>query len=233
MSRIVLVDDNLTTLKRWEAQLIPLGHEVISFTGAEEALQLLKIHHVDLVVLDLAMPVHTGYDLMQQLRSDSIQVPILVVSGKNKNEDIEKAISMGAADYILKPFDDDIFVAKVDMVIKSHQGNEVHHHFAEAQPTDPATLILHLSNVTVSELGFSFRCPTQVPLGIKLNLNIPFLEKLNLEKSSLKITSVTEDPQGPDFKYKVFVSFVGLSPAQLQNVRLWVRENQIKNKKVA
>jgi len=232
MGRIILVDDNPTTLKRWESLLIPLGHEVISFSGAESALQVLKVHPSSLVVLDLAMPIHSGYDLMQTLRSESIVSPVLVVSGKSNQSDISKALSMGAVDYVLKPFDDEIFLAKVDHILKNQntlQDNSTP--FAEAIYSQTSSISLSIPSLAVSEMGFKFQTQMPVPKGTFLQFNAPCFSEMGIKDSRFRITSIFENSPGHEYRYTVFVSFVGLSLAQLKDVRMWVRQNQMKTKR--
>ncbi len=232
MSRIILVDDNPTTLKRWEFLLLPFGHEVISFSGAEPALQVLKIHPSHLVVLDLAMPIHSGYDLMQTLKTEAITSPVLVVSGKNNQADISKALSMGAVDYVLKPFDDDIFLAKVENILKSQTlKNRNPIQFAEAIDSQGSSFSVSVPDIVVSEMGFKFQTQFSVPRGFFLNFNSPCFTEMGIKDTRFRVTSVFENPPGQEAKYTVFVSFVGLSLAQLKDVRLWVRQNQMRARK--
>jgi DNA-binding response OmpR family regulator len=233
MNRIVLVDDNLTTIKRWESLLLPFGHEVISFTGAEPALQFLKIHHASLLILDLAMPIHSGYDLMQTLRSESISIPVLVVSGKNNQNDITKALSMGAVDYVLKPFDDDIFVAKVEHILKTQTltDEEGKNPFAEAIFSQASQFSMTIPNIVVSEMGFKFQTNLCINKGTYLEWSAPCFADMGIKDTRFRATTCFENPLGQEFRYTVFVSFVGLSLAQLKEVRIWVRQNQLKMRK--
>ena len=232
MSRIVLVDDNPTTLKRWESLLSPLGHEVISFSGAEPALQVLKVHPTSLVVLDLAMPIHTGYDLMQTLKSEDVTCPVLVVSGKNNQEDIKRAMTLGAVDYVLKPFDDEIFLAKVDHILQTQQQLEDNKSpFAETVYSQSSQFLVTLPSLTISEMGFKFQTSIPLKKGIFLNFNAACFAEMGIKDNRFRVTSIIENHSAAENKYTVFVSFVGLSLAQLKEVRMWVRQNQMRTRK--
>ncbi len=229
MSRIVVVDDNLLNLKRCEALLQPLGHEVISFTGAEEALQLLKTHPVHLVLVDLAMPIHSGYDLMGAIKREKIVVRMVVVSGKNKDEDIKKALSMGASDYILKPYDDDFFVAKVNQALGNGAAGGAG--FAEAIYDAPCTLKVSVPQIHISETGFYFDSKMSYPKGMVLDFKADCFDEMKLREARFRVTTCTEVNVGTEELFRTFVSFVGLNQAQLAEVRVWVRQQQIKYKK--
>lgn len=230
MMRIVVVDDNQLSLKRVESLLQPLGYEVLSFTGAEAALQLLSLHPVNLVLVDLAMPIHSGYDLMAAMKRQKINARTVVVSGKNKDEDIKKALQMGAQDYILKPYDDDFFIAKVKLALQS-QANTAEAQFAEAIFDEPTQLQITLPQISVSETGFFFETSLQIPKGTKLDFKSRCLDEMNLGGARLSVTSCTEIQKGNETLYRTFVSFVGLNQAQLTDVRLWVRQQQLKYRK--
>lgn len=229
--RIVIVDDNLLNLKRCEALLEPLGHEVISFTGAESALQLLKTHPVNLILVDLAMPIHSGYDLMASMRKEKIQTKIIVVSGKNKDEDIKKAIALGAQDYILKPYDDDFFTAKIKLALERDGDRQLH--FAEGIYDKPSTLKMTIQQFSVSETGFYFDSPIRFPAGMNLDLKSELFQELKLGEMRFRVTTCTEIPYENvnETWFRTYVSFIGLNQAQLAEVRVWVRQQQIKYRK--
>jgi len=220
-----MIDDNAVTLKRCESLLVPLGHEVLSFTGAEPALQTLMVHPTHLIVLDLQMPIHDGYDLMSTLRSRSIQVPILVVSGKNQQQDITKAMKLGAADYVLKPFDDQIFLSKVKSLLQLEKQNHLPDFF-QVQVSAEMTVIEKIPVFRISELGLEFESTVAYPRGRSLQLGADVLRELNLGSAVLKV-STCELLQGPQPTYRIFVSFVGFNAGQLQEVRLWLRAQQL------
>lgn len=227
MIRIVLVDDNPLSLKRCEALLQPYGYEVLSFTGAEEALQVLTTHPVNLALIDLAMPIHSGYDLMTAMKAKKVPTKIIVVSGKNKDEDVRKALSLGAQDYIMKPFDDEFFVSKVNLALQKESSV----HFAAAVSETPSTLTLAVPQISVSEVGFYFESQFPLPKGMKLDFKSKALEEMNLQDRPLRVTTATPIQRGNETVYRIYVSFAGLNQAQLTEVRLWVRSQQIKMRK--
>lgn len=231
MIRIVLVDDNQLSLKRSESLLLPLGYEVISFTGAEAALQLLATHPVSLVLVDLAMPIHTGYDLMNAMKAKKINAKIVVVSGKNKDEDVQKALAMGAQDYILKPFDDDFFIAKVNLALQKVAPNGALAGFSEAIFDGVTSITLNIPQIHVSEIGFYFDAPYRFIKGAPLDIKTKALEELNIPAAHLRIASCTDISKGGEPVFRTFISFMGLNQAQLTDVRLWIRQQQIKYRK--
>ncbi|MBX3018576.1 MAG: response regulator [Bdellovibrionaceae bacterium] len=231
MIRIIMVDDNQLSLKRGEALLAPLGYEVLSFTGAEEALQTMVNHPVTLALIDLAMPIHSGFDLMKAMRDRNINTRIIVVSGKNRDEDVKKALSLGAQDYIMKPFDDDFFVAKVNLALELEKAERGGAAFAEAVTDQPSQLSFGVPQLAVSEVGFSFETPFPLPRGMKLDFKSAALNEMKLSDRPFRVAASQKVERGGETHFRNFVSFVGLTPHQLTEVRLWVRAQQIKMKK--
>ncbi|MGM0867413.1 MAG: response regulator transcription factor [Bacillota bacterium] len=117
MYRIMMIEDDekirqivTNTLKKWQYDVV----EVIQFDQVLTEFQQTDPH---LVLLDINLPVFDGYYWCQQIRSVS-KVPIIFLSSRNQNMDIIMAINMGGDDFIQKPFDLDILVAKISALIR-------------------------------------------------------------------------------------------------------------------
>jgi DNA-binding response OmpR family regulator len=119
------------TLKKWQ-------YDVVEMTQFDQVLSAFESNSPHLVLLDINLPVFDGYYWCQQIRSIS-KVPIIFLSSRNQNMDIIMAINMGGDDFIQKPFDLDILVAKISALIRrkytyegdknisfQHQGLKLH-----------------------------------------------------------------------------------------------------------
>jgi DNA-binding response OmpR family regulator len=92
------------------------GYDVIATTSGAEAIELVRTHEPDIMLLDLLMPDVTGMDVLDKVRSFS-QVPVIVFTG---SPDIARfAKRFGANDYIAKPFDPDVLVKKIGLILGS------------------------------------------------------------------------------------------------------------------
>lgn len=98
------------TLKKWQ-------YEVVEVTQFDKVLTEFEHNNPDLVLLDINLPVFDGYYWCQQIRAVS-KVPIIFLSSRNQNMDIIMAINMGGDDFIQKPFDLDILVAKISAMLR-------------------------------------------------------------------------------------------------------------------
>ena len=105
--KVLVVDDDRDIVRLLEFNLHYDGFDVRSAVGVNQALKMLSTWKPGVVLLDLSMPELDGFELLRCLRSEpglSNIVPI-VVSARNLMGEVERALDLGAKDYILKPFD--------------------------------------------------------------------------------------------------------------------------------
>ena len=112
---ILIVDDDSRNIFVLASALEDFGAEVYEAENGKVALEKLKLHNVDLVLVDIRMPVMDGYDTIKAIRSDEElkDLPIIALTAKSLKDDKAKCIEAGADDYISKPIDYDIFVTLV------------------------------------------------------------------------------------------------------------------------
>lgn len=104
--RILVADDNAANVDLIKMQLKNSGYELESSCDGADTLEKVKSFHPDLILLDLMMPVISGYDVCQTLKADKNFrfIPIIVVTALQELEDKLKAIDLGADDFLIKPF---------------------------------------------------------------------------------------------------------------------------------
>ena len=113
--RILVVDDEYLNLRIVESHLSEHYDLITALSGAE-ALEKLSQVKPDMVILDLMMPVMTGYQVCQIMRKryDADELPIVILTAKNRAEDLVKGLSLGANDYITKPFSKEELRVRID-----------------------------------------------------------------------------------------------------------------------
>jgi chemosensory pili system protein ChpA (sensor histidine kinase/response regulator) len=104
--RVLFVDDSLSVRKVAEKALTSLGVEVVTAVDGQDALDRLRTGRFSIVFTDLEMPRVHGYDLIRQLRFVPAYqaVPVIVISSRSGTKHVEHALSMGANEYLTKPF---------------------------------------------------------------------------------------------------------------------------------
>jgi len=138
--KILLVDDRPENLLALEAILEPLGQELVSAHSGEEALKCVLQHEFAVILLDVQMPEMNGFDVAQIIKSreKSRFIPIIFLSAINKEDSyVFKGYSMGAVDYVFKPFNPDVLRSKVavfvDLYLKQEQIKEQSELLAESE----------------------------------------------------------------------------------------------------
>ncbi len=119
-ARVMIVDDDIINLQLLVHQLSKEGYAVTSFTGGEDALRSIESgENYDIILLDVMMPIVSGYDVCRQVREKftAHELPIIMLTAKNTNQDIITGISLGANDYITKPFDKEVLLTRVKSYI--------------------------------------------------------------------------------------------------------------------
>ena len=125
--KILVVDDEPTIVRLMEFILARQGHEMIVAVNGEEALQKIKVHQPDLVLLDIMMPRIDGYEVAQKLRADpqTAALPIIMLSAKAQDEDIRRGVEVGVDEYVTKPFTPDYLVQVVSKYLSRIQAAEI------------------------------------------------------------------------------------------------------------
>ena len=138
--KLLLVDDRQENLLALQAILEPLGQNLVLAHSGEEALKCVLQHEFACILLDVQMPEMNGFDTAQIIKSreKSRYIPIIFLSAINKEDSyVFKGYSMGAVDYVFKPFNPDVLRSKVavfvDLYLKQQQIVEQAEMLAESQ----------------------------------------------------------------------------------------------------
>ncbi|UNP76891.1 response regulator transcription factor [Bacillus nitratireducens] len=117
MVKILLVDDEERMLRLLDLFLSPRGYFCMKATSGLEALELIEQKDFDIILLDVMMPNMDGWDTCYQIRQIS-NAPIIMLTARNQNYDMVKGLTMGADDYITKPFDEHVLVARIEAILR-------------------------------------------------------------------------------------------------------------------
>jgi len=113
--RILLVDDEERVLNFLRSKLKVAGYEVLTASNGHDALEEAQAQEPDLIVLDILMPRMDGFDTLKELRRFS-SVPVIILSARRDDTDKIKGLSLGADDYLAKPFNPDELVARIESI---------------------------------------------------------------------------------------------------------------------
>ncbi len=121
MARLLIIDDDIAVITLIKALLENSGHEVFALTNSSDVKQFLKNHQVDAVLCDLIMPDLSGWEVYEYLRSryDTIELPVLFVSGTTNVANRVRGIRSRYCDFINKPFEPAELMARLEKLINS------------------------------------------------------------------------------------------------------------------
>ena len=113
--KVLIADDEPNIVTALEFLLERNGYEVYIARNGEGALKLVEQHQPDLVLLDVMMPVKSGYEVCQRMRerADWRHIKIIMLTAKGRDVEISKGLSIGADLYITKPFSTQELIAKI------------------------------------------------------------------------------------------------------------------------
>ncbi len=110
--KILLIDDEKPTVEMISTLLTERGFEMYKAYCAQEGLRKAYLHQPDLVLLDIMLPDMDGWEICKRLRELS-DMPIIFISARKEKSEVVKGFEVGADDYVAKPFDDDVLVARI------------------------------------------------------------------------------------------------------------------------
>jgi DNA-binding response OmpR family regulator len=115
--RILIIDDDLAVRDTLIAILEDRGYEVMTAVNGQQGLAVFRSERTDLLVTDIVMPVKEGLQTIREIRAERPDMKIIAISGGSRTERhdfLEIARQLGAWDVVVKPFDAEDFVARVD-----------------------------------------------------------------------------------------------------------------------
>jgi DNA-binding response OmpR family regulator len=114
---ILIVEDDKKTASLIALYLEREGFETVVAYDGQQALELAERHHPDFIILDLMLPVIDGWEVCRRLRQSS-DVPILILSAREEEVDRVSGLTLGADDYVVKPFSPRELVARVKAILR-------------------------------------------------------------------------------------------------------------------
>ena len=120
MAKILIAEDERDIRDLITFTLRFAGHEVIAAANGEEAYNLALEHLPDLILMDVRMPKMTGYEACKALKQEptTMYLPVVFLSAKGQEAEVQTGLDAGAVEYILKPFSPDQLTERVQAILK-------------------------------------------------------------------------------------------------------------------
>jgi DNA-binding response OmpR family regulator len=149
-SHILVVDDDALMRRSTSLQLEQGGYRASTAASAEDALALAQRDRPDLILLDIGLPGMDGLQALNQLKQQTA-APVIFVSARRRDLDTIVGLELGADDYITKPFNPDVLLARVKVVLR--RGGAPPAGAAEAAPLVAGDIVIDPAAHTVTVAG--------------------------------------------------------------------------------
>jgi DNA-binding response OmpR family regulator len=122
MPKIVIAEDEPDIRDLIAFTLRFAGFEVVAGSNGQEGYDLTKSEHPDLAMFDVRMPKMTGYEACQKIKADPeiSHIPVIFLSAKGQENEIEQGIAAGADEYLLKPFAPDQLTERIKAILAKY-----------------------------------------------------------------------------------------------------------------
>lgn len=119
MAKILVIDDSRYIRTVVTFNLKRFGYEVLEASTGEEGLVTAGVQRPDIILLDIVMPNADGFEILRALKEDVAvrAIPVIMFTARGNQEDILRAIKLGACDYVIKPFEISQVVSKIRKVL--------------------------------------------------------------------------------------------------------------------
>lgn len=117
---IVIVDDEFDMAQLLKMDLEMEHYQVAFALNGRKALELINKVHPDLVLLDIAMPEMDGYQVLEKLKANESTktIPVIMLTARGLEQDIQRGLKLGADDYIVKPFFPELLFKRIKLILK-------------------------------------------------------------------------------------------------------------------
>lgn len=237
MARIMLVDDDRELLNIASALLVHAQFDVHCCESVIEALDQIQRQEFDVVITDANMSPHSGFDLIRSVKSlpNYDLVPIAMLTGRREKRDVERALSVGAQDYIVKPLDPEHFIKKVGELAQLSETNRRNSRFAEVALNESATCELGLTMIGLTEQSILFETEHKLQVGSMLRVNSEIFQKigvLNLQGSQGVQVRVASCTAGRiEGFFEVRVKFESMDEKNAAKIRQYLHARILQHKR--
>jgi DNA-binding response OmpR family regulator len=129
MTKILIAEDDRDIRELIVISLKYAGYEVVPAADGQQAVDLTVQENPDLIMLDVRMPLLSGFEALEQIkeRPQFKDTPVVILSAKGQEAEIKSGLDLGACQYILKPFAPDELIGKIQEIVTGAQEAPVEH----------------------------------------------------------------------------------------------------------
>lgn len=147
MAKIMIIEDNENIKKELIEFLVRYGYEAYAPTNFENIVEIAVKDEPDLILLDINLPYYDGYYICREIRKDK-DIPIIIVTSRDSEMDEIMSMNLGADDFVTKPYNTQILLARISAVLRRTCGNNSCYEIIEHRG-----LKLNVTNASISFNG--------------------------------------------------------------------------------
>jgi CheY-like chemotaxis protein len=232
MANILVIDDDRGILTVIKTILESAGHEVTVASDPHEGLNFISRGQFQLLLTDANMPELSGFDLVKEVRRkyNHKTLAIALLTGRKEKQDVKYALECGADDYIVKPIDPPLLLAKVVSLVGSVV-HEVEVTFAEVDTVIEASWDCQTQITNITENGMTLWSAISPAVGATVMLKSSLFQTLDITAPPLRVESCTPD-QSRANAFLISVQFVGLNDKESQKLRMWINMEKTKGRSI-
>ena len=123
MVNILIAEDEENLLNLYKIRLDKKGYNVILANNGKQAIDLIYKGGIDLAILDVMLPIYSGFEVLETIRRLELDIPVLMATSMGQLSDKKEGFSLGADDYLVKPFDFDELLMRIEAIIRRYKIN--------------------------------------------------------------------------------------------------------------
>lgn len=234
--RILVIDDEGPIQKFVKLILSRAHYDVTTCGSGSEGLALLNERAFNCVITDAVMPGMSGYEVVKTIRlhPDYGGIPILMLTMKRHRQDVKMAVQAGVTDYVLKPIDEQLLLDKISLCLSK---TETARHTFECPlfgSEAKADLISEVEIFSLSESHLTLIVPFAMNSETLFRFKTGIFEQIGIQTPMLKWMDSEEIKNYAGTRrsrYKVHLSFMGLSEPELKKLRTWLQKESLRRRK--
>jgi CheY-like chemotaxis protein len=224
---ILVVEGNPNTQRMYETILRQCGYHCVFVNNSFDALEMIHKYPFDLVITDLFLTLGSGTDLLKRLKSGATtkSIPVVVACEQNDRHTIEKCISFGAADFLIKPIDRNVLIEKFKRILGGRPRFAEVPFASDDTETGYSEVVFKSHVVSIGESGMVMWSPIPLDEDSVHRVRAKVFAQIGIHSPDLKVAFCQPAESGG---YDVYFTFVGLKEADINNVRSWVVDKKLR-----
>ena len=123
MVNILIAEDEENLLNLYKIRLDKKGYNVILANNGKQAIDLIYKGGIDLAILDVMLPIYSGFEVLETIRRLELDIPVLMATSMGQLNDKKEGFFLGADDYLVKPFDFDELLMRIEAIVRRYKIN--------------------------------------------------------------------------------------------------------------